>query len=311
MQTPSVDQIKSWWTKGNHRKVSRWLPHLQHNTNPFIINLLRSNLLYLGEKIKAPSLTFGADPEFILSDQNGDIVLWSSLRANETYDMSALSIGADYGLMEIRTPVCNSPIELQKSIKDLLNQWNGFYNNVHEKKLSIEYKEAVYFNHKLNRLREQIQKKVNIDYGGHRNKNTEVWNAAYISNNADFNLFPTDVTMSAYDKMEVKPYNPEIISAGGHIHLGGTFITSLNHEQLKSLIRMFDKKILPICETVGTPAAQLRKEVYGCMGEFRIKDYGIEYRSPSNAIFWPQNLTILLQVLDTMEQLTKSLLFEI
>lgn len=79
--------------------------------------------------------------------------------------------------------------------------------------------------------------------------------------------------------------NPQVRYCGGHIHIGSS--TEMSFEDSVELIRCMDL-------FVGIPSMILdvdeaRKQVYGGFGRFRITDYGVEYRSPSN--WWLQDET--------------------
>ncbi len=67
--------------------------------------------------------------------------------------------------------------------------------------------------------------------------------------------------------------------AGGHIHLGSGNIPELSFEEKLRLIRCLDYKIYPVFYTYDLSP---RMENYGAPGRFRLKSYGVEYRTPSN-----------------------------
>jgi hypothetical protein len=94
-----------------------------------------------------------------------------------------------------------------------------------------------------------------------------------------------------------------VLTAGGHLHFGGQFIKLLSLKQLKALVRKLDKKLMPLAEAVETPAAKLRRQYYGFPGEFRLKDYGFEYRVLSCAPFWKKNHDTLFKILQEAEKL--------
>ncbi|MDX9756440.1 MAG: hypothetical protein RBT52_02900 [Sulfurimonas sp.] len=73
--------------------------------------------------------------------------------------------------------------------------------------------------------------------------------------------------------------NPQLRSAGGHIHIGYSNPTVQNRLQLIRALDVF----------FGVPSSLLdtdeqRRKLYGMPGAFRPKKYGAEYRAPSN--FW-------------------------
>lgn len=72
-----------------------------------------------------------------------------------------------------------------------------------------------------------------------------------------------------------KATNPNLRSAGGHIHIG----SDLSKTQL---VKWCDAIIglASVCEDSDTA----RRELYGKAGAYRPKSYGVEYRTPSN--YW-------------------------
>lgn len=77
--------------------------------------------------------------------------------------------------------------------------------------------------------------------------------------------------------------NPNLRSAGGHIHIGG--IGDLKEMQKIGLVQAMDI-VLGSWATLEDKD-QKRKELYGRPGAMRFKDYGLEYRTISN--FWLQS----------------------
>jgi hypothetical protein len=68
-------------------------------------------------------------------------------------------------------------------------------------------------------------------------------------------------------------------SAGGHIHIG---INDLNDSAKRRLVRVMDT-VMGL-QTVLLDKDSRRKALYGKAGAFRYKNYGVEWRTPSN--FW-------------------------
>lgn len=78
-------------------------------------------------------------------------------------------------------------------------------------------------------------------------------------------------------------------SAAGHFHFG--LKGDLFDERVK-LISWLDVFLGNTCVLVDRhPLAAQRRENYGRAGEYRIPNYGVEYRTPSN--FWLRNYTLL------------------
>lgn len=304
MTKPSHAEMEDLWKKGEHKTVAKWLPYFFRDTgNTLIDNLKQSNLLQMRDKLDLPTLTLGADPEFILCEKNNPdkIVMFSSQYTGNKFSISEAEVGADYGLLELRCEPVRTAKDLAKVMKETFEDFDEYFED-----LAIVKKEAIEYNHEMARIKEALELVRNGGeapaYGGYHGKECSVW-----STDNDIKIDESvEITLSAYGKPEFKKYRPDILSAGGHIHIGGTFVKCLSIPQLNSLIQKFDQKILPMVDTVATPAAELRKTVYGAPGEYRLKEYGIEYRSPSNAIFWPENNKLLEEILQIIVDETTS-----
>jgi len=87
-----------------------------------------------------------------------------------------------------------------------------------------------------------------------------------------------DPDYNAYTKSVNDP--PDFLAtpsrcAGGHVHIG----TSLTDEQALTVIQCLDLFITIPMLKVDDPK---RRQLYGKAGAFRRKEYGVEYRTPSN-----------------------------
>lgn len=85
------------------------------------------------------------------------------------------------------------------------------------------------------------------------------------------------------EKINPKPRasDPNLRSCGGHIHIG----TDLDPIQVVRACDLF----------ISVPALFIdkdarRRELYGKAGAFRFKEYGVEYRTPSNFWIWDESL---------------------
>jgi len=270
---------------------------------PEMINfLMESNLFFMGADIKSDSATYGADPEFILCDANDEdkIVLYSSKHGlppadNGEFAMSSLSIGADYGLLELRPSHSTKHPELVENVEGLITSFDEA-NERWENNLKIKEVEAAPFMHKIERMREVMDGDEELDYGGNRAKMGGV-SAASISDIALAGAEYYGVSLTAYDTPGFAVGTDKVLTAGGHLHFGGACIKMLSMKQLKALVRKLDEKLIPIAEKVETEAADLRRKYYGFPGEFRLKPYGLEYRVLSCAPFWKKNLKVLAEIL--------------
>lgn len=106
----------------------------------------------------------------------------------------------------------------------------------------------------------------------------------------EWNTIPTEArqlgcnpSLNIWDTFTLQP-NAEYRwrSAGGHLHIG-----------FKSLSRLYERRadVIPLCDyLIGNtfvlfdrdPYAAVRRESYGRAGEYRLPDYGVEYRTLSN-----------------------------
>ena len=272
--------------------------------------LIASNLLFMGEDIDSDTITYGADPEFILCDAEDEdkIVMYSSeygaANTNEgEVAMSSLSIGADYGLLELRpshsdkyTKLPDNIMSLVKTFEQRTKQKTGIPN------IKIKEVEAVPFMHKIQRMREVMEKGDEIDYGGNRSKMGGV-QAVSINDMAIAGAEYYGISLTAYDTPGFVVSTDKVLTAGGHLHFGGACIKMLSMAQLKALVRKLDDKLLPIAKEIETEAAQLRRKYYGLPGEFRLKPYGFEYRVLSCAPFWKKNNKVLTKILKEADRI--------
>jgi len=301
MKICSVSDIKSLYNDGEFLDIAKNLPHMRASDDPLIRFLMASNLLKMKDWLKEKTLTIGADPEFIMCKKGtSEVVLFSSEHVTHRYNLSEAAVGADYGLLEMRTPTFTKPEELvahmELSIKEFRDQYE---------KLDILKKEAVEFNHAHQRIRESMVDD-SIDYGiAFHSKEQEMWDVDGAGVSIE-SMEIMNMTLSAYGKPIFNKPNDEIFSAGGHIHVGGAYVKMLSFNQLKALIVKIDQTVRPMCEAVETEAGELRRQVYGFPGEFRVKPYGFEYRSLSNAIFWEENSKVLLKILTTIIDTVKT-----
>jgi len=303
MTQHSIDELKQLYKEKKLKEMAIRLPHVRHLENSFIKFLLESNLLRMRQWLNSPPITLGADPEFILYKKGSkkDIVLFSSKYTEDYFGISEAELGADYGLLEFRP----GPETTAKKLVDNIIQLHAiFKRNFGPDSIKVLEKEAVLFDHKKKRVLQAMEEEEDINYGMNRGKDVAVWSGDGDDIMGDIE---TGVTLCAYDKPVFNQFNDKLFTAGGHIHIGGALIKMLSFNQLKAFVRKLDKEILPICNSVETRAGKLRRTVYGSPGEFRTKGYGIEYRSPSNAIFFQKNSKMLLKVLRKIKKILSTM----
>lgn len=99
-----------------------------------------------------------------------------------------------------------------------------------------------------------------------------------------------------------------IRTAGGHIHLGwqekGQGVTDLHFGDCVRVVRQLDSTLYVMSHFWDNN--QERRELYGKMGAFRPKEYGVEYRPLSNA--WLTDPDIQGYVYDTAVSATEAIL---
>ena len=137
----------------------------------------------------------------------------------------------------------------------------------------------------------------------------------------------TNCYTAAESKITVDPKVYRGRSAGGHIHIGNQFIEYLINPDLREQHRSayeYDKSnsnmwkqatimdavlktpdiIVPVLDIVlgntcvlidRSPSNKERRKVYGRAGEYRIKDYGLEYRTLSN--FWLRSYQLMSMIM--------------
>lgn len=302
MTQHSISELRKLYKERDLKKLAAILPHARCLKSSFVQFLLKSNLLRMRQWLNSPPITFGADPEFILhaKDDPNDITLFSSSYTRDYFGISEAELGADYGLLEFRP----DPEASAEGLANSIHRLHGAFSNEFGPDIKILQREAVSFDHKKKRVLQSMESKENINYGMNRGKDVAVWSGG---DNAIMAGIETGVTLCAYDRPVFNQFNDKLFTAGGHIHIGGALIKMLSLSQLKVFVRRLDAEILPICNAVETEAGELRRTVYGSPGEFRIKEYGIEYRSSSNAIFFKKNYKVLLRVLKKIERILSTM----
>lgn len=94
--------------------------------------------------------------------------------------------------------------------------------------------------------------------------------------------FACEPDMNAYTFAENKSCDPESITrtCGGHFHFG--LDKDYNDYEIVNMVRLSD--IYQTLAHLHLEPKTERRKFYGKAGSFRVKDYGFEYRTPSN--FW-------------------------
>lgn len=116
-------------------------------------------------------------------------------------------------------------------------------------------------------------------------------------------VFGCDPDYNVYKKIQNEPLDASMINpyrlAGGHIHCGIKDMVSTIQEYenfvvLMDLIVGFPTKVI-----MDKNMASIRHNYYGSFGNFRLKPYGIEYRTPSS--LWLKNKATIQWVFDKVQ----------
>lgn len=200
-------------------------------------------------------MKLGCDPEIFLKDAAGGLVASCGLIGGSKEQPLPLPIGDGYAVQED-----NVAIEFNIPPADTNA---SFINNINA---------AMAF------LRQEVAKQ-GLAFGAESAalfpKHQLIHPAALVFGcDPDFNAW----TRKANPKP--KAADPTLRSAGGHIHIGD--IGDLSSDDMVMVIKLMDLH-------AGVPSVlmdngQMRKELYGKRGAFRVKPYGVEYRTLSN--FW-------------------------
>ena len=104
----------------------------------------------------------------------------------------------------------------------------------------------------------------------------------------------TNVYKNAESQITVNPKKYLKRSAGGHIHLGshGDKITMEALQNVNVMVPILDILVGNTCVLIDRdPSNKERRKNYGRVGEYRLKSYGIEYRTLSN--FWLKSYQLM------------------
>jgi hypothetical protein len=118
-------------------------------------------------------------------------------------------------------------------------------------------------------------------------------------------LGPQDKLLGCQPSLNIygpRPINVEegyrVRSAGGHLHIGGPmildYVSKIKNHAWGRFVALADLLVGIPSVLLDTSNQKLRRECYGRAGEYRIQDWGIEYRTLSNFWMWSYTLTSLV-----------------
>lgn len=202
------------------------------------------------------NVTLGADPELFLTDYNGHFVSavgligGSKMNPRPILDEKGSAVQEDNVAVEFNIPPAANYADFNKSIQQVLG-W--LTSEMSKKKLTLAYVASALF------PESELKTPAAMTFGCEPDMN------AWLKRENPMPVIP--------DEMK------NLRSAGGHIHIG--------YENPIPRVSMDLIKLLDIfigCPSVLLDKDKNRRRLYGQAGAFRFKEYGVEYRTPSN--YW-------------------------
>lgn len=201
-------------------------------------------------------ITFGLDPEFVITSNNTPR---SALKALKATQYNPVRVGdsymyADNVLAEFRIPAVRDADNLAFFIRNALH-----HARIHLNPLRLEAKAS------------EVFPVAEMDHPD-----------SYIFGcRPEFDAWQLDSgAPTIVETPSVEPGNT-LRTCGGHIHVGG----KMELDDIPSYIRAMDLMVgIPSVMLNNDPTSVRRHRLYGGAGRFRVTDYGLEYRTLSN--FW-------------------------
>ena len=203
------------------------------------------------------NITLGADPEVFVS-KNGDIISAEKMTTGTKNNPFAISdeghcIQKDNIMLEFNIP----PSDTKEEFVDNINTCKTYIEtlvSLHDSELTIQSSAVV----KDKYLQSDQAKEFGCD---------------------------PDLNVYAQGANEPICANTNLRTCGGHIHIGIENFDILDIDDIQNIVKAMDM-------VLGLKSLELdnddkRRSMYGQAGSFRVKPYGIEYRTLSN--FWIKN----------------------
>lgn len=192
-------------------------------------------------------LLVGADPELFFENSKGFVSIIGKLGGTKSKPLpigKGCAVQEDNVAAEFNIP----PASTAKQFAD-----------------SIEYN-LKYLENKANEIGAQLSLKASAIFSREELSCDEAW---IFGCEPDYNAWSLSVNPKPKSK------NRNLRSAGGHVHLA-------TEADPIATIRAMDLFIG--AQLVAVDPDNMRRDLYGKAGAFRLKDYGVEYRTPSN--YW-------------------------
>lgn len=231
-------------------------------------------------------LMFGCDPEFFLTDPNGQVI--GSERVLPPDGLATLAMDVP----EIYRSIAGE--RQQDVVFDRSLVLDGVQVELNPKPAACRANLGNEIQYAFRALKRHLDKQNGVGVTFDAVVTVSKEELAKLSEKSrEFGCAPSE---NYYDTSAKIVSNPKVYkkrSAGGHIHLG------LYHEMLEHR-----KRLVPILDTIlgntcvlidRDPEAAERRKNYGRAGEHRLPEHGLEYRTLSN--FWLRSYPLLSLVL--------------
>lgn len=209
--------------------------------------------------------TLGADPEVFLVDKKGEFACAYGLvpgTKEQPYEVYKGAVQVDGTALEFNIDPASSAEEFVSNLDTVAKQLEGMVSPTY-----------------------QFLRKVTIQLPKDAKKSLPP-EALLIGCNSDVNAYTGEQNEGADPDAPIR-------SAGGHIHVGGFFSEGANsktkYEESLRLARLLDKHV-GVYSLLWDPDDS-RRSIYGAAGSCRLKSFGVEYRTLSNAWLFNRNIT--------------------
>lgn len=210
------------------------------------------------------NILIGADPELFVQDKEGDIISGHGLiegTKEEPFPVKDGAVQVDGMALEFNIDPADSEDAFVHNIQSVLSQMEA---------MIPEFKLVVKPSHTFTEEYLKSQPKEALELGCE----------------PDFNAWTGKVNPAPNAESNMR-------TCGGHIHIGwteGADITSAVHiSDCEKLVRALDTALLPAASLFDKDFK--RRNLYGAIGSYRPKEYGVEYRVLSNAWLKDEKIT--------------------
>lgn len=194
---------------------------------------------------------------------------------------SSITLGADPELFFVKDGVMIPSTEVIKEETNLVAR-DGFQLELHPTSNTCRQVVANYIGMGLRTAREMATRAgATISFSLSHVVDDKVWKQS----GKDLKQFGCHPTTNVHEADFKRPNGMRVKfrAGGGHIHVGG--LTLVEKNDLDTIVKLMDIIVGNTLVLLDRdPANITRRKNYGRAGEYRPKDYGLEYRVPSN--FW-------------------------